>query len=160
MRDRFIIDNKGLDVRPLEPRDLTRALEMFPEAIRHLHPVSSAGDRDPSSVPEKFFNRQSAWVAEMQEQVIGMAVLSIENQLMAHLAYLQVADDDPHLASMALAEVVIRKAWDAGCLKLVVHAHIPTIDRIEYMHELGFQFTRTHSSGDEKEESVRHSDRC
>jgi N-acetylglutamate synthase-like GNAT family acetyltransferase len=93
-----------------------------------------------------------AWVAEAEHRLIGMAVLSIDNQSLAQLTYLHVSDEGPRHApaARALAEIAIREAWDGGSLKLVVHADIPASHVIEYMHELGFEFARTHSLGRER----------
>jgi hypothetical protein len=150
MKDQSTPDYETLRVRPLEPRDLKEAGETFPGAMVHLH----AG---PTDSLNSFFKQvasgwQSAWVAEAEERLIGMAVLSIASRTLARLTYLHVADDGPHHApaAKALAEVAIREAWDGGYLKLVVHTQIPANHVIEYMHELGFEFARTHSSGSER----------
>ncbi len=152
MNDQSTTNYEALRVRPLEPRDLTDALEMFPGALIHLRTVSPVAGTEPSCLQEVFSGRQSAWVAEAEDQLIGMAVLSIENQTLARLTYLHVAGDSLQHGptARALAETAIRKAWDAGDLKLVVHTHIPASHVIEYMHELGFEFARTHSSGSER----------
>ena len=141
---------EALRVRPLEVRDLKDAGETFPGAMLHLH----AG---PTDSLNSFFKQvasgwQNAWVAEAEDRLIGMAVLSIESRTLARLTYLHVAGDGPHHAptAKALAEVAIREAWDGGYLKLVVHAQIPTTHVIEYMHDLGFEFARTHLSGSER----------
>jgi hypothetical protein len=152
MKDQRIADDKALGVRPMEPRDLADALEMFPGALMHLHSNPSLACAEPSFLREVFSGRQSAWVAEAEDRLIGMAVLSIDNHMLARLTYLHVACEGPHHgpAARALAEIAIRKAWDAGYLKLIVHTPIPESHLIEYMHELGFEFTRTHCSGSER----------
>jgi len=128
------------------------ALEMFPGAIMRLHPALSAGGAKADFLREVCPDTQSAWVAEAQGRLIGMAVLSSESKTLARLTYLHVASDGPHdtPVSRALADIAIRKAWDCGYLKLVVHTHIPARHVIEYMHELGFEFARTHLSGSER----------
>ena len=127
MKNQSAIDHDGVRVRPLEPQDLAYALDAFPTATKHLQPVLSVGCAHPTFVQEIFSGRQCAWVAETQKQLIGMAVLSIESQMLARLTYLNVAEDGPHqtAAASALAEVAIRSAWDAGYLKLAVHTQIP-----------------------------------
>jgi hypothetical protein len=152
MKDQCTIDYEALRVRPLEPRDLREAVEMFPGAFMHLHPGPPAAGAAPPRLHEDVFGRQSAWVAEAEDRLIGMAVLSIESQALARLTYLHVAGDGPHHApaARALAEVAIREAWDGGYLKLVVHTHIPASHVIEYMHDLGFEFARTHLTGSER----------
>ena len=151
MKDQSTPDDETLRVRPLEPRDLMDALEMFPGALMY-HSSSSAAGAQPSFVQKVFSGRQSAWVAEAEDGLIGMAVLSIESQMLARLTYLHVAGDGPHHApaARALAEIAIRNAWDAGYLKLIVHTHIPARHLIEYMHELGFEFAHTHLSSSER----------
>jgi len=152
MKDQSTTDYQAVRVRPLEPRDFTDALQMFPGAILRLHPVLSAAAAEPGFLQEIVSARQSAWVAEAEGRLIGMAVLSIESKTVARLRYLNVAGDGPHHApaARALADIAIRNAWDGGFLKLVVHTHIPASHVIEYMHELGFEFARTHSSGSER----------
>ena len=152
MKDQSTTDYQSIRVRPLEPRDLMDALEMFPGAIKRLHPALSAASAEPAFLQEVISATQSAWVAEAEGRLIGMAVLSIEIQTLARLTYLHVASDGPHHTpvSRALADIAIRKAWDCGYLKLVVHTHIPARHVIEYMHELGFEFARTRSSGSER----------
>ena len=144
--------NEVFHVRSLEPRDLTAAIELFPDAIIHLHPIRSEADPEPSLLHEVFSGRQSAWVAEAEERLIGMAVLSIDSQTLARLTYLHVASDYPrHVpAATALAETAIRKAWDAGCLKLAIHTPVPANHLAQYMHDLGFEFARAHSSGSQR----------
>ncbi len=152
MKDQSTTDYQTIRVRPLEPRDLMDALEMFPGAIMRLHPALSAGGAKADFLREVISAPQSAWVAEAEGRLIGMAVLSIESKTVARLRYLHVVGDGPHHApaARALADIAIRKAWDCGYLKLVVHTHIPARHVIEYMHELGFEFARTHSSGSER----------
>ena len=152
MKDQSTTDYEALRVRPLEPRDLTDAGEMFPGALMRLDTVPSVAEAQPSFLQQVFSGRQSAWVAEMEDRLIGMAVLSIEDQTLARLTYLHVAGDGPQHGptARALAEVAIREAWNGGFLKLVVHTGIPAIHVIEYMHELGFEFARTHVSGSER----------
>ena len=142
---------EAVRVRPVEARDLATALDFFPGAMIHLRGPDPTGTSHNYS-QEFASGRQRAWVAEAEDRLIGMAVLSVESQTLARLTYLHVAGDGPHdaPAARALAEIAIRKAWDAGYLKLVVHTHIPAGHVIEYMHELGFEFARTHSSGSER----------
>ena len=152
MKDQSTTDYQTIRVRPLEPRDLLDALEMFPGAIMRLHPALSAASAEPALLQEVISATQSAWVAEAEGRIIGMAVLSIDSKTVARLRYLHVAGDGPHHApaARALADIAIRKAWDGGYLKLVVHTHIPASHIIEYMHDLGFEFARTDSSGSER----------
>lgn len=148
MKRQAIPGDEALTVRPLEARTRARAMEMFPGAMMHL----SAGF-GPFSAMYSFFDevnsgRQNAWIAEVEEQLIGMVVLSIESQIVARLTYLHVAGDSPEhqRAANALAEVAIRDAWEGGYLKLVVHARLPTDHVVAYMHKLGFEYARTQSS--------------
>lgn len=152
MKDRGTSDYESLRVRPLEAGDLMDALEMFPGAIMHLHPVPSTAGAKRGLSKGVVSGRQRAWVAEAEDQLIGMAVLSCDSQTLARLTYLNVSGAGSHYASAAraLAEIAIREAWDGGYLKLVVHTQIPAGHFIEYMHELGFEFARTHSSGSER----------
>lgn len=134
-------------VRPIEARDFTAALELFPGAMMHLRRFRPhAGAKYGSSVASA---RQNAWVAEAEDRLIGMAVLSIESPILAHLTYLHVAGDCPDQApaAQALARIAIREAWHTGFLKLVVHTQIPATQVINYMHGLGLLFSRNHFSG-------------
>jgi hypothetical protein len=118
----------------------------------HPHQFPSAAGAEHSFSHEVVSGRQSAWVAEAEDRLIGMAVLSIESRILARLTYLHVAGDGfQHApAAKALANIAIREAWNGGYLKLAVHTHIPASHVIEYMHELGFEFARTHSSSSER----------
>jgi hypothetical protein len=95
---------------------------------------------------------QNAWVAEVDDRLVGMAVISIENQSLARLTCLYAAGEEPQLAPAALelAEIAIRKAWHAGYLKLVVYTDIPDNHLIECMHLLGFEFARRRTSGGQR----------
>lgn len=139
-----------LQVRPLEPRDLKDAGETFPGAMVYMH--AGPADSMHSFFEQVASGRQNAWVAEAEGSIIGMAVVSIESQALAHLVYLHVTGDSVshERAAKALAEIAIRKAWDAGYLKFVVHTRLPASQVIPYMHELGFEFARTYSSGSER----------
>jgi N-acetylglutamate synthase-like GNAT family acetyltransferase len=150
MKDQSTADDETLRVRRLEARDLQNAGEKFPGAMVHIH----AG---PADSMHSFFEgvasrRQNAWVAEADGRLIGMAVVSIENQTLARLMYLHVADDSVNheRAAKSLAAIAIREAWEEGYLKLVVHTKIPANNVIDYMHELGFEFGRTQSSGSQR----------
>src|SRR5256885_877837 len=103
MKDQSTTDYEAPRVRPLEPRDLTDALELFPGAFMHLHPSPLAARAEPGFLQEVFSGRQSAWVAEAEDRLIGMAVLSIESQTLARLTYLHVSSDGPHHAPAARA---------------------------------------------------------
>lgn len=150
MKDQSTTDYEALRVRPLEARDLKDAGETFPSAMAHVH--AGPADSMHSFFEEVTSGRHNAWVAEANGRIIGMAVVSIESQTLARLTYLHVTSDGPHHApaARALAEFAIREAWDGGYLKLVVHTGIPAIHVIEYMHELGFEFARTHLSGSQR----------
>ena len=116
----------------------------------HLH--AGPADSMSSFFEEVASGRQTAWVAEADDRLIGMAVVSIESRALAHLMYLHVAGHSMshERAAKALAEIAIRNAWDAGYLKLIVHTQIPASQVIPYMHELGFEFARTHFSGSQR----------
>lgn len=150
MKDQRTADYQALRVRPLEARDLTSAGATFPGAMARVQ--AGPADSLHSFFEQVASGRQNAWVAEADGQVIGMAVVSIESQTLARLTYLHVAGDGPHHApaARALADIAIREAWNGGYLKLAVHTDIPAICVMEYMHELGFEFARTHSSGSER----------
>ena len=117
-----------------------------------MHVHAGPADSLHSFFEEVASGRQNAWVAEAEGRIIGMAVVAVESQTLARLTYLHVAGDGPRdgSAARALAEVAIREAWAGGYLKLVVHTQIPARHVIPYMHELGFEFARTHSSGSER----------
>lgn len=107
-KEECTIDNGSVLVRRLEARDLPDAAVTFPGAMMHLHP-------DPTGAVQSFFHeiasgRQNAWIAQAEERLIGMAVLSVESQTLARLTYLHVAGDGPHHlpAAKALAEIAIR----------------------------------------------------
>ena len=148
MKDQSSTNHEPLSVRPLEARDLTDALEIFPDGLMHLRSIPPSFGAE-GSLLQEVSSRQNAWVAEAQDRLIGLVVLLVESQTLAHLMYLHVAGDSPHhaRATRALADAAIRKAWDAGCLKLVVHTHIPANHVVKYMHVLGFEFGRIHSMG-------------
>jgi len=150
MKDQSTTGSHALRVRPLEPRDLKDAGETFPGAMVHVH----AGPADSMhSLFEEFASgKQNVWVAEAGDRIIGMAVVSIESQALARLMYLHVTGDTANheRAARALAEIAIRDAWEGGYLKLVVHARIPANHVIEYMHELGFEFARNHTTGSQR----------
>ena len=150
MKDQSTTQSEALCVRPLEARDLMEAGETFPGAMAHVH--AGPADSMHSFFQELASGRRSAWVAEAGGRIIGMAVVFIESQALAHLMYLHVAGDGANheRAARVLAEIVIRDAWEGGYLKLVVHARIPANPLIEYMHDLGFEFARTRSSGSER----------
>ena len=145
MKDLSSTNHEAFRVRPMESRDLVAGLERFPDVLAHLDP-------QPSFFHEAFSGGQSAWVAESQEQLVGMALLSIDSPTLARLTYLHVAGNGPYdaPAARALAEIAIRKAWDAGCLKLAIHTPIPSNHLAQYMHELGFEFARVHSSDSQR----------
>lgn len=147
MKDQSTPDYQTLRVRPLEPRDLKHAGETFPGAMVHIH--AGPADSMHSFFEQVASGRQNAWVAEAEGSIIGIAVVSIESQALARLMYLHVTGDGENheRAAKALAEIAIRDAWDGGYLKLVVHARIPANHVIAYMHDLGFEFARDHSSG-------------
>jgi hypothetical protein len=147
MKDQSTADFETLRVRRLEVRDLKDAGETFPGGMVHVH--ASPADSTHSFFEEAPSGRQNAWVAEADDRLIGMAVISIESQALARLMYLHVTGDSVNheRAARALAEIAIRDAWEGGYLKLVVHTRIPANHVIEYMHDLGFEFARTQSTG-------------
>jgi hypothetical protein len=152
MYDKAISGSEAVRVRSLEARDLTDVLDVFPGATMHVY----AGSKRDGVIHRAFDQLSSAsgnaWVAEAEDRLIGLAVLAIESQTLAHLTYLHVAGGSPQHASAAraLAEIAIREAWNGGYLKLALHTDIPTSSIIEYMHELGFEFARTQSSGGQR----------
>ncbi len=150
MKDQSTTHYAALRVRPLEARDLKDAGEAFPGAMVYVH--AGASDSLQNFFEEVASRRQNAWVAEADDRLIGMAVVTIESPAIAHLMYLHVTGDgvDHDPAAKALAEIAIRDAWEGGYLKLVVHARIPANRVIEYMHHLGFEFARTQSFGSQR----------
>lgn len=152
MNDQITTDYESFCVRPLEARDLGGAMETFPGAMMHLRVGPNPSSAMHGFLGEITSGKQNAWVAEADDRLIGMAVVWIESQALARLMYLHVTADGANheRAAKALAEIAIRDAWERGYLKLVVHAPIPANHVTEYMHELGFEFARSLSSGGQR----------
>jgi N-acetylglutamate synthase-like GNAT family acetyltransferase len=152
MKDQSTTNCEALRVRPLEARDLKDAGERFPGAMVYVH--AGPTDSIPSFLERVDSRRHSAWVAEAEGRIIGMAVVAIESQSLARLMYLHVTAVDGVVShdgvAKALADIAIRDAWEGGYLKLVVHARIPADHVIEYMHDLGFEFARTQPFGSQR----------
>ena len=121
-------------VRPLNERDLPFARELFPDARRHL-----ASDR------------HNSWLVQKAGEIVGIAVVVIENDALAHLMYLHVRPNcrNHRDATLVLAEFVLRHAWDRGYLKLVIHDRPAEPTLVSFLHELGFEFSRVHAAGHE-----------
>ena len=146
------MDGTGFRVRPLEARDLRLGRDLFPGALRRVPDA-----RDGNETIDRFFDavasgRRKAWVAETTARIIGLVVVTIESAELARLTYLHVTPEHVEHpdAARALAEVAIGHAWDAGCLKLIVHDRLPEERVIAFMHELGFEFSRAQVAGSER----------
>jgi hypothetical protein len=56
---------------------------------------------------------------------------------------------DRHVVARGLAERAIRDAYKRGYLKLVVHTNLPPCRLTAALHDLGFEFSRERSTGEE-----------
>ncbi|HEY2584667.1 MAG TPA: GNAT family N-acetyltransferase [Tepidisphaeraceae bacterium] len=151
MEDQRSSGSASVRVRPFEIGDLRRWFESDAPV-----PADGRADAAPSEVVRTLFDFEfagttNAWIVESAGRLIGMAVVLIESDALAHLKHLWIArgvTDHPNVAR-ALAETAIRHAWEGGCLKLVVHTALPASRLILPMHELGFEFAGARSNGGE-----------
>ena len=151
MEDQCPSGSPRFRVRPFPIGDLTRWFES-----QLPLPAEGPLDSGPLEVVRTFLDveipgSQNAWIVESAGRIIGVAVVQIENDVLAHLKHVWVAPDAPnhrHVAS-TLAATAIRDTWEYGYLKLVVHTAVPASRLVASMHELGFEFARAHSMGGE-----------
>jgi N-acetylglutamate synthase-like GNAT family acetyltransferase len=96
-------------------------------------------------IEEKYFRRPQDhfWVAEAQGEIVGTVAIRVGDQNVAHLGCLRAADDSmDHLVRKSLVHAAASHAHHHGCLKLVVHAQVDVERATEFLHRLGFEFSR------------------
>jgi N-acetylglutamate synthase-like GNAT family acetyltransferase len=82
------------------------------------------------------------WVAESHGEIIGTVGLCVHEDV-AHLHCLRAVDDSlDHVVRKSLVRVAAGHAHHHGCLKLVVHAQVDVGRAAEFLHRLGFEFSR------------------
>jgi N-acetylglutamate synthase-like GNAT family acetyltransferase len=118
----------------------------------HSEPASQTIDVLINSVDGAIDGKHQVWVAEAFARIIGSAAVISDSASLAHLRYLCVAPDvtERDVVARTLAETAIRDAWERGYLKLLVHTSSPPDRPAAFLHQLGFEFSREHSSGGER----------
>jgi N-acetylglutamate synthase-like GNAT family acetyltransferase len=119
--------------------------------ILRLHAALAASDSvdcdcaaNIDRIEENYFRRPQDhfWVAEAHGEVVGTVAIRVHEDT-AHLSCLRAADDSSrHAVRRGLVQIAARHAHHHGCLKLVVHAQVDVGRAAEFLHRLGFEFSR------------------
>jgi N-acetylglutamate synthase-like GNAT family acetyltransferase len=131
-------------VRSFQSADRTQVL--------HLHAFGASADSmgcdceaSIDRIEEKYLRRPQDhfWVADAYGQIIGTVAICVHGQNVAHLYCLCALDDSTdRVIRRGLVQVAANHARRHGCLKLVVHAQVDVGCAAQFLHRLGFEFSR------------------
>src|SRR5262249_6081268 len=113
-------------VRPLKEGDPLRTSEFpWPNMSSILSGIHSINAME-SDVDLGAGARHEAWIVEAAGRLIGLAMLVVERDALAHLKWIGVAPDvlERRQITKVLVEHVMRYTWESGCLKLIVHTSL------------------------------------
>src|SRR2546430_13094892 len=135
-------DDKGspeFTVRALRQGDLPGIVN-----LRSVMSSVLAGVQSISAVQntlDRSAESHEAWIVEIAGTFIGLAVVFIEGESVAHLKLIYVAPDVPqrHQIIRALVAMTMRDIWERGSLKLIVHTSLSADRFIECLRAFGFE---------------------
>jgi len=87
--------------------------------------------------------RNHFWVADAHGEILGTVGIGVQDEEVAHLHCLRAVDNPiSNLVRKGLVQVAANHAHLHGCLKLILHAQVDVGRAAEFLHRLGFQFSR------------------
>lgn len=144
-----MIDGMELCLRSYHARDRDEVRQLYHHGLLTGAPDTLDAATDLDHIEDVYLRRPQDhfWVAEIDGQVIGSIAITEHDKQIGHVRRLRVDPGwkTPH--GSEIARILIRKAThharEHDCLKLVLHTPVDDDRAIAFLHQLGFEYTRT-----------------
>ncbi len=133
----------AFQVRSYQAADRAQVLQL------HAAVAVDAADCDCATnidqIEEQYFRRPEDhfWVADAQGRIVGTVAICMHDQAVGHVHCLRAIDAAEDFSIRRnLVQVAASHARTHGCLKLVIHARADVTRAAQFLHRLGFEFSR------------------